>query len=401
MEEGEAPEEELTRLLVATAAVRSLAAERIAELAASVDHPRLAEHLERQRLVALVCSRLSSSEVTELPTWLRSAADSITTQNRRRALMLEATLLDAVTRLERESIESVPLKGPWLARDLYGDVGVRPATDVDLLVRGTQLDRARDVLVRAGYLPPADPLRGGRPLLHYRLYPGGGTGPPIDLHWRVHWYESAFADELMDRSRRDGRGDRRPDPTLGLAALLLFWVRDGLIGLRYPADIAAWWDRFGADIERVGLQRLGESHPALRRALRVPTLAAASLVGLPADYLWGEQAGLDRREATALRLANWTIRGDPDQVAANRALIDWLVAPPGGGRAFLRRQLFAPAPPEPVGVASGPAWRRPVHRLTHPVKLIVRHAFALWSVRCRRTWAPRRLGAGRGVKPRE
>jgi hypothetical protein len=40
-------------------------------------------------------------------------------------------------------------------------------------------------------------------------------------------------------------GMRRLEPVEQLAALLLFYARDGFLGLRFVADIAAWWDRHG------------------------------------------------------------------------------------------------------------------------------------------------------------
>ncbi|MGZ4330333.1 MAG: hypothetical protein ACXVXL_20250 [Solirubrobacteraceae bacterium] len=67
--------------------------------------------------------------------------------------------------------------------------------------------------------------------------------PRVELHWRVHWYEDRFAADALEPAERPvARAPLRMLPADGLATLTLIYARDGLSGLRTPADIAAWWD---------------------------------------------------------------------------------------------------------------------------------------------------------------
>lgn len=66
-------------------------------------------------------------------------------------LMLDAEAVGVVHRLDAAGIESILLKGPVTARWLYGDGESRAYSDIDLLVRSDDLDRAMDVLEAAGY----------------------------------------------------------------------------------------------------------------------------------------------------------------------------------------------------------------------------------------------------------
>src|SRR6202021_1691641 len=81
------------------------------------------------------------------------------------------------------------------------------------------------------------------PLLHHVLALPNSWG--IDLHWRVNWYETAYTDEMLAPSSEQG-GVRALAPVDDLVSLLLFHARDGLRGMRYPIDLAAWQQRFGA-----------------------------------------------------------------------------------------------------------------------------------------------------------
>ncbi len=69
--------------------------------------------------------------------------------------MLEALTLQFQADLERAGVAALPLKGPLLSRDLYGDPGMRSAVDLDLLVRAEQLDLAVRTIGARGLLAAA------------------------------------------------------------------------------------------------------------------------------------------------------------------------------------------------------------------------------------------------------
>jgi hypothetical protein len=95
------------------------------------------------------------------------------------------------------------------------------------------------------------------------------------------------------------------------------------------------------------------------------------VTGIPAGS-WLTAGPLDRRERLAVRLANWSWSGDPDQLAANIMLVDALLTPPGQAVQWMLRMLD--------GTPDG-------RRIAHAAKVLSRNAAALWRVR-RREWAP-------------
>ena len=258
---------------------------------------------------------------------------------RARGAALEAAAGHLVGLLAAAGIRALELKGASLAREAHGDVGLRESADIDLLVDADELPRAARVLRDRGYEAPRDPVRpDGMPDRNYSLpHP---ELPPVELHWRIHWYDRGFSSRLLERARPGASGELAANPVDQAAALLLFFARDGLQDLRLAVDIAAWWDRHGAQLPEAALDGVAARHPELRRALGASAAVAERVAGVPAAaWLSGHVPG-DRRAALAGRVADWSQTIDRDQISANTSLVDALLAPPGGLREFTRRQLL-------------------------------------------------------------
>jgi hypothetical protein len=256
---------------------------------------------------------------------------------------------------------------------------------VDLLVRPAQLRDAVEILRRDGFAAPTDRTSGnGLPEIHFRLHDPKGALPAVELHWRIHWYEESFSHGLLQRSAAGQAGYRVARPADELAALLLFFARDGFMGLRQASDIAAWWDRFGAGLPPAGLQPIAERHPEIGHALATAALVADRLVGLPSAELWSERPALRRRSQTAARLANWNLAGSHDRKVTNYHLVDWLLSPPGGGRAALRRQVLRePHPRTGLG-----RWIEQLRLVLRPPTRLLKSVAGLWRVRGGRSFSP-------------
>jgi hypothetical protein len=303
---------------------------------------------------------------------------------RRRAVALEALTVRVIELLARDGVRALPLKGPLLARALYGDPALRPTNDIDLLVATEDLPRAVEAVRGLGYREPAGaPSR--LPALHRLLTHADPWMPRLEFHWRIHWYESRFSAELLAHARPDDQGLLRPAPAEELVMLLLFFARDGFYGLRLAADVAACWDAYPSELQGGALQRLVCEHPALWDALTTAAGVAELLVGLPAAEIGLATDQRPRRTALAARLANWTQRGVAPQAQANVRLVDWLLTPPGGHREYVRRN-FLSIPGELAGGTSPRS--RVLAMLMHSLRLLARYGLALWALRGGRRWSP-------------
>jgi hypothetical protein len=99
----------------------------------------------------------------------------------------QTVLVEVLQALATEGIEVIPLKGLALAHRCYGEIALRPMSDIDLLVPGAEAGRAVRVLRRLGFLA-AEGM--GRPTGFYAVTcavvvyqkPGAGT---IEAHWEL------------------------------------------------------------------------------------------------------------------------------------------------------------------------------------------------------------------------
>ena len=343
---------------------------------------RLLERLAEQRLTALVGSRALPLAGPAARSALEPPVSAALAFNRARGLALEALATRVAGRLEDAAIPVLVLKGPFMARRLHGDIGMRMVNDLDLLVEPRHLAAARSVLAGLGFVS-ASP-EGESHDLHHTFEDPDGTLPRIDLHWRVHWYEESFSTAMLKRSTPSADGVREPDPEDDLAALLLYYARDGFFGLRAPADIAAWWDVHGeAAGDEPVLARTWADHPRLRRPLLAACAVAESTVGVPARGLLPATDGGGRRERLASRLANPAQAGDLDQLAANVELVDALLGPADQLGEFAHRNVLL----EPGQIARVYELRRTgrlrlqLLRWLHVPKVLARYALGLWGAR--------------------
>ena len=389
------PEQELMLRLVQVREARADQAELIRELARAVDYERLHTMLVSHKLLSLVGARLLATANGSVPADFRYLVERALQGGRASAALL-LQMTDRFTHaLEEAGVPVVALKGPALSSRLYGDPALRTSFDVDLLVEPERFHTAREVLAAEGYESPTPrDWTAGLPIFETSLVPQKPWLPPIDLHWRVHWYETGYSGMLVRNAAVGPDGVRELDPIDDLTVMLLIYARDGFHGLRLAGDVAAWWDVHGASLDRPPLDRAVERHPAVAKALRTAVAVVDRVVGVPAERLLS-RPNLDGRALTAAqRLANWSYEGDERRRIATVSLVDALLTPSGGSRQYVRRHLLPPRPvirqlyDIPQGARVRTALRRAWYGSSMTVEFAPRFAAALWQVRGRRELAP-------------
>jgi hypothetical protein len=371
-------EQQLILLSAGATARRQATRAQAEELGALVDWPLVAELLRCGRLLPLLGPRLlelaEESAAEEFASRVEQALDA----GRRHGVFLQLITEHLMAALGSAGIRCTALKGPVLSQALYGEPGRRPSTDIDLLVSPEQLRDAIEVMRERGYCAPDDHVdERGLPRLHFALVHERGQLPPVELHWRIHWYEQGFASERLLAPSGELGGTWRPAPIDELAALLLFYARDGFFDLRHATDLGAYWDAFGAVLRPGALDETITVYPALEHVLLASATVAERTVGLPLDQLTERGAKLGRRGRIAVRLASSHHHASSQtQLYADMGLIDGLLAPPGGFRAFIKRQVIPPR--EVLREHARKAQRQRVSSTPgHSVRVLVRYGLAL------------------------
>ena len=105
-----------------------------------------------------------------------------------RALVAERILSDIEARFSKTGVEFMVLKGVPLAQELYGEPGLRPMDDLDILVRRQEREGALEAMRDLGYrLPPGSLSQRFylRHHFHLLMLRQVRTGLPVELHWNT------------------------------------------------------------------------------------------------------------------------------------------------------------------------------------------------------------------------
>lgn len=143
--------------------------------------------------------------------------------------------------LGEHNIPFVALKGVPLSQHLYGDPARRFSKDVDLLIRESDLETTRDLLVRNGFqqlipmpdLPPITQRRYQR-LVKDATFRHRDNGASLELHWRL-----MPNPHYLPANRFDPFANATPCPELGTTALLMSPEYNALYLITHAAH-SAW-----------------------------------------------------------------------------------------------------------------------------------------------------------------
>ena len=124
-------------------------------------------------------------------------------ENSARNTVLTAELCRLIGLFAESGIEAIPYKGPVLSLFAYGDLAVRRFVDLDVIVKKTDVVKARDLLLAEGYTPSKSLSLTQQELLlrtqHNLQFSRDNHRLIIELHWEVapHLFASSVsADQI-------------------------------------------------------------------------------------------------------------------------------------------------------------------------------------------------------------
>lgn len=148
----------------------------------------LMQMAQRHKITPLLCRSLASTLPDAVPQAVMEELRKRSRANALRSLRLTRQLIRVLRGLESDGVLAVPYRGPMLAEAVYGDLGLRQFTDLDVLVRRRDVSKAREVLVSLGYrtTEPHKVLEAVyiQSMHHYALS-GGPRKALLELHWRI------------------------------------------------------------------------------------------------------------------------------------------------------------------------------------------------------------------------
>lgn len=110
----------------------------------------LAEAAENS-ITPLVEKALSSMAPDAVPPEYLAQSKNAARANTVRCLYLVAELNKILELFQAQGIQSIPYKGPVLARQVYGEITLREFEDLDIILRQRDLPRAHEIMLGLGY----------------------------------------------------------------------------------------------------------------------------------------------------------------------------------------------------------------------------------------------------------
>jgi hypothetical protein len=142
----------------------------------------------RHKVISLVYNNLAHESI---PHSVLDQLQKLFYSNAQRSLLLTGELIKILQLLQAENITAVPYKGPVLASLLYGNVALRPAGDLDIVVQQADVLQFKQILINEGYEPllkmtvaeERNFLQGkGEHSYNFFHY---GKKILIEIHWRI------------------------------------------------------------------------------------------------------------------------------------------------------------------------------------------------------------------------
>ena len=265
-------------------------------------------------------------------------------------LTMTAELFRILDLLRQIGIDALVMKGPVLSLRAYGDPAARRYVDLDLLLRHSDVRRAAEILITAGYRSrvAAEAIRAGKIPGEY-LFRRPGTGVVFELHTErtFRYYPRPIPIENYLQHKTTLPLDGHPVPVLSAEDEFVlisihgakhFWER-----LMWISDIAAMvhnhpeldWERIRHSAKEVGAERM----------IRVALLVAQLFLRVPIPQaMTTDVAGDSSCRVRVHEIESWLPYGGfASPPLARRALFRFRM--PGRlliGAAYLTRLSFSP-----------------------------------------------------------
>lgn len=169
----------------------------IRELAScQIDWNQFLDLAVKNRTYPVVYKNLAKIQIIDIDNNILNKLEKKCKENQMNLIRLTAELIRVMELFEKQGVRAISLKGPILARSLYGDISLRTSKDLDILINLEDIETAETILVNGGYEKEgiADSLSAKQKDIlnranHHIIYFNKKLNIEIELHWR-YFYES-------------------------------------------------------------------------------------------------------------------------------------------------------------------------------------------------------------------
>jgi hypothetical protein len=180
----------------------------------------------------------------------------------------EAVENEVASLLRAKGIQSLIIRGNSLAKELYNDMNCRTSTDIDILIRESDVLSADSVLKENRYdRNDRIPLTFWLHRLHHAIYHYPGTSDIIELHWNfgIPSFFKLSPEDIWDEVTINDSEQLRLKPEMLIIMLLVHHHMHSFREIKILTDIV-WslhkykniidWHMFALKIRQIGLVKI-------------------------------------------------------------------------------------------------------------------------------------------------
>lgn len=215
------------------------------ELCKEIDWGSFLEYAIHHRVFPLLYSNIKVLDQNLVPALVTQRLTEQYKQNTFRMLQLTAEMEQISKSFTEKTINTLFLKGPAIAQDLYGDISLRTSSDLDLLIPIECLDEVVKILLKQGYNQTEfidSIFKEWKWKSHHITFYHPNKNLKVEVHWRLGpgpGKETSFQ-ELWSRKRKSSL-TKYPVYFLGKEDLFHYLVthgaRHGWFRLRWLIDV--------------------------------------------------------------------------------------------------------------------------------------------------------------------
>jgi hypothetical protein len=156
-------------------------------LAEKLDWHHLRTMALRHHVLPLLYQNLRYSQSPHIPNDVLDHMREDVAEITRYSLLLTSELFQLLDLLAQHNIPVVPFKGPLLAIQAYANLALREYGDLDLIIRRTDFQQVRDLLVAHGYEPNISNIGTDDTVYLSQHHDYELTRPDVDIVVEVQW----------------------------------------------------------------------------------------------------------------------------------------------------------------------------------------------------------------------
>lgn len=178
-------------------------------------------------------------------------------------------LLDA---FRTYGLEVIPIKGIYFAEEFFGHFAARPTSDIDLLIRKKDIEKAVSLVKEYGFTEEGEQIEGHFHISYTKVLPGSPLPLVVELHWDLVKEDTAHLDiqEFWEGAVPAGKNPyiKRLSHYHAFYMICLHGWRHNLDSLKYFIDIIQMIHTLKDEIDYEKLLFDAVSHKTYKRMVR-------------------------------------------------------------------------------------------------------------------------------------